>query len=210
MGKKTKKKRVRDRLAKKRGKKKPKKKIPPPTSKKRIKQEAINNLMLATIPLANIEALRDMEFDSEKLTTYLESARKEPEQQPIDFIRNGIKNVITPDFLNQINKRFVAVIEKKETPQQLLLSIDAYSKLFSMGILPEYIPMFIFLFAKQVKNHPLSDNPKIWKCIVDFLPKKVVTPEEVQTLVVPGREKLEEKKEEEERDERYPHIIIPK
>ncbi len=210
MGKKTKKKRVRDRLAKKRGKKKPKKKIPPPTSKKGIKQEAINNLMLATIPLANIEALRDMEFDSEKLTTYLESARKEPEQQPIDFIRNGIKNVITPDFLNQINKRFVAVIEKKEASQQSLLSINAYSKLFSMGILPEYIPMFIFLFAKQVKNHPLSDDPKIWKCIMDFLPKKVVTPEEGQTLIVPGREKLEEKKEEEKRDKRYPHIIIPK
>jgi hypothetical protein len=79
-----------------------------------------------------------------------------------------------------------------------------------MGILPEYIPMFIFLFAKQVKNHPLSDDPKIWKCIVDFLPKKVVTPEEGQTLIVPGREKSEEKKEKEERDERYPHIIIPK
>ena len=93
------------------------------------------------------------------------------------------------------------------------MSIDAYFRILAMGISPEFIPMFFFIFARQVKNRPLSDDPKIWKYIVDFLPKKVVAPDEKQTLVVPGKEKTESKKqekEEEKRDERYPHIILPK
>ena len=212
MGKKTKKKKVRDRLAKKRGKKKPKKKIPPPSSKKRIKPEVLNNMMLATLPLSEIEELRDIEFDKEKLQTYLEDAKEAPEQQPIDFIRNGIKNVITSDLLTMIKERLAPIVEKREAPDHLLLSIDAYFRLLIMNIYPEYIPMFIFIFARQVKNHPLSDDPKIWKYIMDFLPKKIVSPEEKQTLIAPGSEKTQPMKgdEEEKRDERYPHIILPK
>ena len=211
MSKKTKKKRVKDRLAKKRGKKKQKKKIPPPTSKKRIEPEVLNNMMLATLSLSDLEELRDIEFDNAKLDEYLKSAKEEPAQKSIDFIRKGIRNTITPDVLNKIKERFVSIVEKEEASEQLLLSLDTYFKLLALGILPEYIPLFLILFAKQVKNHPLSDDPKIWKYIMDFLPKKVVTPEEKQTLLVPGSDQPEEKKKEEEkRDERYPHIILPK
>ena len=211
MSKKTKKKRVKDRLAKKRGKKKQKKKIPPPTSKKRIEPEVLNNMMLATLSLSDLEELRDIEFDNAKLDEYLKTSKEEPEQKSIDFIRKGIRNTITPDVLNKIKERFVSIVEKEEASEQLLLSLDTYFKLLALGMLPEYIPLFLILFAKQVKNHPLSDDPKIWKYIMDFLPKKVVTPEEKQTLLVPGSEQPEEKKKEEEkRDERYPHIILPK
>lgn len=211
MSKKTKKKRVKDRLAKKRGKKKQKKKITPPMSKKRIEPEVLNNMMLATLSLSDLEELRDIEFDNAKLDEYLKSAKEEPEQKSIDFIRKGIRNTITPDVLNKIKERFVSIVEKEEASEQLLLSLDTYFKLLAFGMLPEYIPLFLILFAKQVKNHPLSDDPKIWKYIMDFLPKKVVTPEEKQTLLVPGSKQPEEKKKEEEkRDERYPHIILPK
>lgn len=211
MSKKTKKKRVKDRLAKKRGKKKQKKKIPPPTSKKRIEPEVLNNMMLATLSLSDLEELRDIEFDNAKLDEYLKSAKEEPEQKPVDFIRKGIRNTITPNVLNKIKECFVSIVENREAPEQLLLSLDAYFRLLALGMLPEYIPLFLILFAKQVKNHPLSDDPKIWKYIMDFLPKKVVTPEEKQTLLVPGIKQPEEKKKEEEkRDKRYPHIILPK
>lgn len=210
MSKKTKKKRVKDRLAKKRGKKKQKKKIPPPTSKKRIEPEVLNNMMLATLSLSDLEELRDIEFDNAKLDEYLKSANEEPEQKPVDFIRKGIRNTITPDVLNKIKECFVSIVEKREAPEQLLLSLDAYFRLLALGMLPEYIPLFLILFAKQVKNHPLSDDPKIWKYIMDFLPKKVVTPEEKQTLLVPGIKQPEMKEKEEKRDKRYPHIILPK
>ncbi|TES91461.1 MAG: hypothetical protein E3J87_07770 [Candidatus Cloacimonadota bacterium] len=208
MSKKTKKKRVRDRLAKRRGKKRIKKKIPPKISKKKVEPEVLNNMMLATIPLADTEELRNIEFDKEKLNKYLESARKEPEQKPIDFIKKGIRNVITPDFLKKTKERLAATVEKKEASEQMLYSISAFYRLLAMGILPEHIPMFLILFAKQVKKHPLSDDPKLWRYIMDFLPKKVVSPEEEKTLVVPEIAKSEKK--EEKRDERYPHIILPK
>ncbi len=212
MSKQTKKKRVRDHLAKKRGIKKQKKKTPPPSSKKHIDPEILSKMMLATISLADLEELRDVAFDSQKLDEYLESAKDSLEREPIDFIREGIKFVLSPDFLNNIRNRFISLVEQKKAPEHILFSIDTYFKLLAMGVLPEYIPTHIMLFAKQVKKHPLADDPKIWKYIIDFLPKKVVPPDEKGTIIIPGTEKLESKKEkkEEKRDERYPHIILPK
>ena len=212
MGKKAKKKRVIDRLAKKRGKKKPKRKIPPPTSKKKTTEDMLNRMMFATLPLSELEELRDVAFSAEKVDAYLGKAKDEPETEPILFVRNGIAQSITLEFLETVKDRFLAMAERKETPQQILVSINAYFRLLGMGVRPEFIPFFLILFAKQVKNHPLSDNPKIWKYIVDFLPKKVVAPDEKQTIIVPGQQQpsQQEKKEEDKRDERYPHIILPK
>jgi hypothetical protein len=213
MGKKNKKKRIKDRLAKKRGKKKPKRKIPPPISKKKNTEEMLNRMMFATIPLAALEELRDVSFPDDKVDGYLRKAKEEEETEPILFVRKGIEETITQEFLNTVKERFLGIVEKKEATQQLLLSIDAYFRLLSMGVRPEFIPLFMMLFARQVKNHPLSDDPKIWKYIVDFLPKKVVSPDEQQTIVVPGQaqqQQEQEQKDEEKRDERYPHIILPK
>jgi len=213
MSRKAKKKKVRDRLAKKRGKRKKKKKIiPPQKSKKKIEPEVLNNLMLATLPLSEIEELRDVEFDNEKLTAYLESAKKASEQEPIDFIRNGIKNVLTQDVFDKINEHLVAIVKEKKRSREILIGIDAYFKLLAMEISAEYLPMFVLFFAKHVKNHPLADNPKIWKYIMDFLPKKVLSPEGQRTIVTPNDLKPTEgqrQKKEEKRDQRYPHIIIP-
>jgi hypothetical protein len=211
MGKKNKKKRIKDRLAKKRGKKKPKRKIPPPSSKKKITEDMLNRMMLATLPLTSLEELRDVSFDNDKLNACLKNAKEEEETEPIIFIRKGIEQSITPEFLNTIKDRLLEIADKKEIPQQLLVSIDAYFRLLGMGVRPEFIPLFIMLFARQVKDHPLSDDPRIWKYIVDFLPKKVISPDEQQTIVVPGQQQQPtEKKEEDKRDERYPHIILPK
>ncbi len=214
MGKKNKKKRIKDRLAKKRGKKKPKHKTPPPTSKKKITEDMLNRMMLATLPLADLEELRDVSFPTDKLDTYLKKTREEEETEPILFVRSGIEHSLTPEFLNTIKDRFLEIVEKKETPEQLLVNIDAYFRLIAMGVRPEFIPLFLMLFVRQVKNHPLSDDPKIWRYIIDFLPKKVVSPDEQPTIVVPGQEQQsqqqQEKKENDKRDERYPHIILPK
>jgi hypothetical protein len=212
VSKRAKKKRVRDRLAKKKAKKKTKKKVPPPTSKKKTDSNMLNNMLMSTVPLLELEVLRDITFDQEKLTTYLQKAQTAPEQQPIDFLRNGIKTVITDEVLDNIRNRFSGLLAKKDEPEHILLSVNAYFKLIDMGITPEYIPLFLFLFAKQVKHHPLSDDAKIWKYIIDFVPKKVVAPDEQSTIIVPGKQKPEEKKEKEEdkRDEKYPHIILPR
>jgi hypothetical protein len=214
MGKKNKKKRVRDRLAKKRGSKKPKRKIPPPKSKRKITEETLNRMMLATLPLSSLEELRDVSFSHEKVDAYLKKAKDEEETEPILFMRKGIEESISPEFLTSIKDRLLDIADKKGTAQQLLVSIDAYFRLLGMGVHPAFIPFFMMLFARQVKEHPLSDDPKIWKYIVDFLPKKVVSPDEEQTIVVPGKEQQQQeeqdKKDEDKRDERYPHIILPK
>lgn len=213
MGKKNKKKRVKDRLAKKRGLKKPKRKIPPPTSKKKNTEDILNRMMLATLPLSDIEELRDISFPADRLESYLKRVKEGAETEPILFVRKGIEESATPEFLNSIRDRLLGIAENKETPQQLLVSIDAYFRLLGMGVRPEFIPLLMLLFARQVKDHPLSDDPKIWKYIVDFLPKKVVSPDEQTTILVPGQEQAQqqqEKKEEDKRDERYPHIILPK
>jgi hypothetical protein len=212
MAKKHKKKRVRDRLAKKRGKKKPKRKTPPPTSKKKHTEEMLNRMMLSTLPLAGLEELRDVAFPPDKVDAYLKQAKEAEETEPILFARKGVEVSLTEEFLSTIKERLLAIVEKKETPQQLLASIDAYFRLLGMGVAPPFIPFFLMLFARQVKAHPLSDDPKIWKYIVDFLPKKVVSPDEGKTIIVPGQEQQQkvEKEDDEKRDERYPHIILPK
>lgn len=207
MNRKRKKKKVKEHLAKKRGMKKTKKKIPQARSKK-VKPEVLNNMLLSTLLLAGIEELRDIEFDNEKLTAYLESEKKLPEQKPIDFIRKGIRTVLTPAGFKEINDRLIIMLKKKETHEQILIAIDGYFRILAMGIAPEFIPLFIHRFANQIKKHPLADNPKIWKYISDFVPKRIVSSKDEEALVT---QKIERQKEDEEkRDENYPHIILPK
>jgi len=211
MRKKIKRKRVKDRLAKKRGVKKTKKKIPPPKSKKTISPEILNNLMMNTFLLGNLEGLRDIKFDEEKLTVYLNSTKNAPEQKPIDFIRDGIKTTLTQEIFGKVNGILSKSAQEKDEQEQVLIAIDAYFKILQMHISPEFIPMFAILFARQVKLHPLSDDPKIWKYIMDFLPKKVVAPQGEKNIIIPGKQKETEKeKQQEKRDERYPHIVLPK
>ncbi len=211
MSKKAKHKRVKDKLAKKRGAKKTKKKTPPPQTKKTLSPEVINNLLMSTLPLANLKHLVNINFDQEKLTKYLQTAIDSPDQKPIDFIRGGIKIILTRQIFDTINNILAAIAQKKDEKQEVLVAIDAYFKLLYIRISPEFIPVFVFLFAKQVKLHPLSDDPKIWKYIMNFLPKKVVAPEQKETIIVPGKQKQQhEEKQIEKRDERYPHIILPK
>lgn len=217
MAKKAKKKKIKDRLARKRGRrkkkrKKQKKKTPPPSSKNNINAERLNKMMLSTIPLSELEELRDIEFDKKKMDDFLKSAKKAPKQEPIEFIRSGIRRVMTQNILEKINKRFLKIYNQDETPKYILQALDSYYKLSQMGITPEYIPAFILFFIMQAKNRPLADDPKIWKYIMDFLPKKIVSPENQQTIVTPDgekKEKPEEKPKKEKRDEKYPHIIIP-
>ena len=67
--------------------------------------------------------------------------------------------------------------------------------------------MFVFLFARQVKQHPLSDDARIWKYIMDYLPKKVIAPEKTEGIV--QVKPIESEQTEEKRDEHYPHIVLP-
>jgi|GEM_PF-2754587 len=211
MKKKTKRKRVKDKLAKRRGFKKTKRKIPPPKSKKTVSPEILNNLMMSTLPLANLEGLRDIKFNEEKLTVFLNSAKTAPEQKPIDFIRNGIRATLTQEIFRKVNGILSKNAQEKDEQEQVLIAIDAYFKVLNMRISPEFIPMFAILFARQVKTHPLSDDPNIWKYIMNFLPKKVLAPKEEETVIIPGTQTQKEQgKQTEAHDKRYPHIILPK
>lgn len=217
MAKKSKKKKIKDRLAKKRGRrkkkrKKQKKKPPPSSSKNKINAEQLNKMMLATIPIAQLEEIRDIEFDEKTMDGFLEAAQKAPEQEPIEFIRSGIRRVMTENILEKINKRLLDIYNKGKPPKQILAALDSYFQLSQMGITPEFIPAFVFLFAKQAKERPLADDTKIWKYIMDFLPKKIVSPDEQKTILTPDDVKKKTPKKEpkkEKRDEKYPHIIIP-
>lgn len=210
MGKK-KKKKVMDKLARKRGQRaaqsRLKHKKPPKTSKKRRRltdeeRVAVEEALRKSPILLSAPEFVGVHFDPEKLTRYLEDVKSRELEDPEEFLSKGIEQVADEEFLSEIKMRLTRHIQENEE-DDALSSHCARVVLFFTGTLKELakIPFFAALFVRDVKGHPLSDNPIIWKLLSTYLPSRIVKPEEESE---PSDEEKNVKK-----SLKYPHLVLP-
>lgn len=210
MGKK-KKKKVIDKLAKKRGEKaaqsRLKHKKPPKVSKKRrrlTKEErlAVEEALRSSPILLSAPEFVSVHLDQEKLTGYLEDVKERELEDSEEFLSRGIERVLDEEFVSEIKMRLKRhiLVNEEEDP---FSSRCARVVLFFTGALNELakIPFFAALFIRDVKDHPLSDNPIIWNLLSTYLPSRIVKPEEES-----GPSDDENKVK---RSEKYPHLVLP-
>lgn len=208
MGKKNRKKVV-DRLAKKRGKRsvesKLKHKKPPKVSKKAMSKEqkdaAIQSINESSL-LLSAPQFAELHFDTARLTRYLEEVKAGGIETPEEFVREGLPKVVDDEFLANVRlalSGYVA-IHKEEDPRSalsasLVLAIIGKGKDFLA------VPFFVALFVREVKNHPFADDPAVWKLLSAFFPSRIVKPEQ--------ESKPAEEKDAPGKSEKYPHLVLP-
>ena len=207
-----KKKKVMDKLARKRGQRaaqsRLKHKKPPKTGKKRRKltdeeRVAVEGALQRSPILLSAPEFVGVHFDREKLTGYLEDVKAREPEDPEEFLSRGIERVADEEFVSEVKMRLARHIQENEE-DDTFSSYCARVVLFFTGALKELakIPFFAAIFVRDVKDHPLSDNPIIWKLLSTYLPSRIVKPEE-------EREPSDEEKKV-KRSEKFPHLVLPK
>jgi len=222
MGKKNKKK-VMDRLAKKRGRMTAKSRLkhrkPPKVSRKgrRLTDEERQaaEVGLARSPLLlSTQAFAEIHFDSEKLEQYLQDVKASDLEDSGEFLSKGLRQLADEDFLSDVKLRLAQYIRTQEEDDpgsafsaSLVLSFAEKVKDLSA------IPFFAALLVKEVKNHPMAEDPSIWKLLAPYLPSRIVKPQEglkpqqglrpQEGLKPAGEEKNTE------RSKKYPHLVLP-
>ena len=207
-----KKKKVMDKLARKRGQRaaqsRLKHKKPPKTGKKRRKltdeeRVAVEGALQRSPILLSAPEFVGVHFDREKLTGYLEDVKAREPEDPEEFLSRGIERVADEEFVSEVKMRLARHIQENEE-DDTFSSYCARVVLFFTGALKELakIPFFAAIFVRDVKDHPLSDNPIIWKLLATYLPSRIVKPEE-------EREPSDEEKKV-KRSEKFPHLVLPK
>ena len=210
MGKK-KKKKVIDKLARKRGQRavqsRLKHKKPPKISKKRRRltdeeRAAVEEALQRSPILLSAPEFVEAHFDLEKLTGYLEDVKARKLEDPEEFLERGIEKVADEEFVSEIKMRLARHIQVNEG-DDTFSSYCAKVVLFFTGALKGLakIPFFAALFVRDVKDHPLSDDPIIWKLLCTYLPSRIVKPEEEKEPSGEGKRV--------KRSEKFPHLVLP-
>jgi len=162
--------------------------------------------------LAEEEEFKSLHFDQEILTRYLMDVERREVSESRLFLQRGVEDVMTISFLEEVKERLKTYHEQKMVQNRERATVAR----FVLGWLehdypPSEIPFFLVLFLRDVKNNPLSDTGPIWKILQPFHPTRIISPESREkgliSIPTPVTTKEEEK---EERDKRYPHIILPK
>ncbi len=211
MAKKKNRKKMTDRLARKRGKRtaesRLKRKKMPKASKKRAdlddEQKRIAEIALVRSPMIlSSPGFAGIQLDSAKVTEYLEDVRKRGIEDPREFLSEGVNRLVDKEILKEIAVKLADHVEaeREENPESALSASVVLSLMENMSDL-SVIPFFMALFVRDVKDHPLADDPAIWKLLSPFVPARIVKPKE-------------EKEAEDEagfaRSEKYPHLLLPK
>jgi len=211
--KKGKKKAILKRLAKRRGERSRRKRLDT-TRSPGISQEARQKAEKAfkdSALLAEREEFKALHFDQDLLALYLKDVEKREIKEPRLFLQEGVQSVVTISFLEEAKERLRSYHEgKKNEDEEGATTAQFILKWLEQELPPSEIPFFLSLFLKDVKNHPLSDRGQVWKLIQPFLPSRIETPQSGILLSERSSPPSKEKEEVEERDERYPHIILPK
>jgi hypothetical protein len=211
MAKKKNRKKVADRLARKRGKRtaesRLKRKRMPKTSRKETglgeEERRVAEIALMRSPMIlSSPDFSGVELDRSKMTEYLEEVKTKNLEDSREFLSAGLKRLVDSQMLEEIRAKLANHVEaqKDENPESALCASVVLSLAERLTDLSG-IPFFMALFIRDVKNHPLADDPVIWKLLTPFLPSRIVKPEE---------EKGAEEDAGFAKSEKYPHIVLPK
>ena len=212
---KKKKKRVKERLARKRGMRaaqsRQRRKKPPKISKKTAnlsdEERRAAEIGLARSPLL-LSALEftDFHFDSERLASYLEDVKSSELKDSEEFLSRGLAELVDEEFVAEVRLRLSHHMQtqRDEDPQSAFSASLVFSLMDKVKELYT-IPFFAAFFVRDVKEHPLADDPLIWELLSPYLPSRIVKPED-------EKKKEEEVAQEEEpqKSKEYPHLILPK
>lgn len=210
MGKKNKKK-LADKLARKRGRRtaesRMKRKKPPKVSKKSQelnddeRRAAEAALMRSPLLLSSPE-LDPISLDSERLTEYLEDVKSRGVDDSQEFLSRGLRELADEELLSSVKLGLTRFIEshREEDPEFALSASLVLSLMDRMEDLSS-IPFFVVLFVREVKKHPMVDDPVVWKLVSPYLPSRIVTPE-TEPKPTADESRFEKSKE-------YPHLILP-
>ncbi len=157
-------------------------------------EERVGEALKRSVDLVYADEFSNTHFPLDALTSFLEEVKEREKIEPQGFLREGISRLSTPTFVSQVKERLQAFqrsaddVNPQDAPAAVVL------KAIEAGVPPSSIPLIAALFIRDVKDHPLSDDARIWKLIYPFLPSRILAPEKP----------IEEKKE-----SKYPHIILP-
>lgn len=209
---KKKKKKVIDKLARKRGQRtaqsRLKRKGVPKVSKKapnltdEQKQAAEVALMRSPL-LLSLPEFDTIRLDGERLTQYLEDVKGRGLADHQEFLSAGLRNLVDEELTTKIRlvlSRFIQS-NQEDSPGSALSASLVLSLMDRMEDLAS-IPFFALLFVRDVKDHPMADDPVIWKLVSPYLPSRIVKPEEEAGM--PERKGAFEKSKE------FPHIVVPR
>ncbi|MFQ5904936.1 MAG: hypothetical protein ACE5JA_00015 [bacterium] len=208
---KRKRKKVIDRLARKRGrmtaKSRLKHKKPPKASKKARRltdeQRQAAEAGLARSPLLLSAAeFAEIHFDAEKLEKYLQDVKASNLEDSAEFLSDGLGRLADEDFLFDIKLRLLRFIRTQEEDDPA----SAFSASLVLSLAEEgkdltVVPFFAALFVREIKNHPMAEDPIIWRLLSPYLPSRIVKPEQE---LEPVSEDTKTK-----RSKKYPHLVLP-
>jgi hypothetical protein len=222
--KKSKKKAILKRIATKRGERGRRKKETKGRNREEISKELrvkAQNAYHDSALLAQNEEFGSIHFDQDLLDRFLKKIIKRGEEDPKLFIKEGINEVSTITFIEE-TKDQLSICAGKKNNEERELAITARFVLgwLNQGLPPSEIPFFHSIFLRDVKANPQSDSGQIWKLLKPFLPNRILAPETALTkpaatgLITdphsPPKESDRSEEEKEEKDDRYPHILLPK
>lgn len=209
---KKKKKKVVDKLAKKRGQRtaqsRLKRKRAPKVSKKASdlsaeQRQAAEVALLRSPLLLSSPELDPVHLDGDRVTEYLQDVRSRDLEDPKEFVSEGLRTLADNEVLSSVRMGLTKFIQnhQDESPESALSASLVLSLMERMEDLAS-IPFFALLFVREVKDHPLADDPVIWKLVSPYLPSRIVKPEE--------EAKQPEEKGAFEKSKEFPHIVVPK
>lgn len=150
------------------------------------KIENIEEIFLKTYSLAWTYDFINVNFRKDRVDEYLKGFIEEDKKvDKMVFIRDGVKFSLTPLILELIVEKLER-FKKNQKDDELIKIAGLILEFLKKGVAPWDIPFFSGIFVRQVFQHPLSMNQRIFELIYEFIPKKIVNPED----------KKEEKKEE--------------
>jgi len=126
--------------------------------------------------LLNSDEFKSIKLSSAKTDAFLKIIKeKMSEITPEQFLYAGLQFLVTRGIVYVSKEKLRKFIQENlniDTPEMraaagalnaILKSIPSYQNLF-----------FVQLFIRDVKNHPLMNDPKMWKLIYPFLPSKKI------------------------------------
>lgn len=141
-------------------------------------QEKKEEILLKTYSLAWTYDFINVNFRKDKVDEYLKKFLEEDEGlDKIAFLKEGIKFSLTPLILELIIEKLERFI-KNQKDEELVKISSVILELLKKGYAPWDIPFFLGIFVRQIFQHPLSFNKKIFDIIYEFIPKKIENPED--------------------------------
>lgn len=135
--------------------------------------------------LLNSDEFKGVKLSSAKTDAFLKIIKeKMPEITPEQFLYAGLQFLITRGIVYVSKEKLRKFIQKNiniDMPEikaaagalnAILKNIPTYENLF-----------FVQLFIRDIKNHPLMNEHKMWKLIYPFLPSKKIETKNSKILI---------------------------